>query len=311
MSGDNFFLRITRLICFVICLFLPCSSNAQEPSANWWNDNMIVVVGRGFSPSDVDNIYSARSVARRAAVADGYRMLAEQIKGVRVTAETTVESLILSGDIIELNVAAVIRGAKILSEDYDEYGACTVTLGVPIYGAKNSVAIVAFKQVDKKDFPLPSEEKTTEGNYTGLIIDCGDMDLNPVLLPVIRNTDNLSIYSYDNLDYDKLVSGGMVDYAKDDKSPTNLISKTPALLSYTQLINRKLLLITASASRNNIARAGDNPLIIKATELTDDNSCPVISTSDADKILSENQVSHFLDEGAVVFTSYKIGGIRA
>lgn len=311
MNGGNFFLRMTRLIYFIICLCLPCLSNAQELSANWWNNNMIVVEGHGFPPSNADNIYSARSASRRAAIVDGYRMLAEQIKGVHIMAETTIHDGILSGDIIESKVEAMIRGAKVLSEDYDEYGGCTVRLGFPIYGAEKSVAKLAFKHVDKKDFPLPSEKKAVEGNYTGLIIDCGDVDLKPVLLPVIRNTDNLSIYSYDNLDYDKVVSGGMVDYAKNDTTSTKLTSNTPVLLSYTALIDRKLLLITAPASTKNIARAGNNPLIIKATELTDSNSCPVISTSDADKILAENQATHFLDNGAVVFTSYKIGGVRA
>ncbi|MBQ3452499.1 MAG: hypothetical protein IJG32_09560, partial [Selenomonadaceae bacterium] len=60
----------------------------------------------------------------------------------------------------------------------------------------------------------------------------------------------------------------------------------------------------------NLLRAGANPLIIKAESLGDDNSCPVISAEDADKILVENLSTHFLDEGSVVFTSNRIRGMR-
>ena len=301
-------LRFFRVMLLLFFILMPASSSAQEISVNWWNDNTVTAEGHGFPPSNAANIYEARNLSKRAAIADGYRALAEQIRGVYITAETTINDGIISGDIIATNVNAVIRGSKILSEEYDEYGGCKVVLSVPIYGVTSSVAKLIFKPVDKEDFPQPTEEKIAEGNYTGLIIDCGDSDLKPVLSPVIRNADNISVYSYGNLDYDKVIAGGVVTYAVKDAP----VLKTSAkFLSYSALIDRKLLLVTAQTSEKNIARAGSNPLIIKAEGMSDDNTCPVISTEDADKILSENQASHFLDEGAVVFTSYRVGGLRA
>lgn len=295
MNAKNFFV----LVGFVICLFLPSVSSAQD--VNWWDKNMLVVEGHGFPPINAGSIYQARNLSRRAAVADGYRALAEQVQEIRITAETTIKSQMLSGDIVTSEVSALIREAKILSEEFDAQGGCTVVMSVPIYGVTDSVAKFVFKPVAKKDFPLPSEKKIAEGNYTGLIIDCGGAEIKPVLSPVIRNENNISIYSYSNLDYDKVISRGVVDYAKDDTKP----------LSYTALIGRKFLLLTASGGEKNIARAGSNPLIIRATAMSDDNSCPVVSTSDADKILAENQASHFLDNGAVVFVGYRVGGLRA
>lgn len=315
---NNFLLSITRIVIFFVCAFLPCSLNAQEVSvSNWWDDNAIIATGTGYAPSKAKNPYHARMLAYRAAITDGYRNLAEKVGEIHITAESTIESQILSGDIVETKVDAVIRGATVLSEEFSEDGGCHVVLSVPIFGVTDSLAKVALKPVDKEEFPRPSENfvanENTEGNYTGLIIDCGDVDLNPVLLPVIRNADNLSIYGYNNLEYDKAVTGGVVGYVTRDtaQAATMLLSRGNALpMSYTALIERKLLLLTSQSSENNISRAGNNPLIIKAESMSDGNSCPVVSISDADKILAENQASHFLDNGAVVFTSYRVGGVR-
>ena len=52
------------------------------------------------------------------------------------------------------------------------------------------------------------------------------------------------------------------------------------------------------------SRAGANPLVIKIVGLRERvvNKCDVIiSEADADKLLTENQRSHFLDRYAVVF----------
>lgn len=311
MTIRNAFWRMFFLALMI--LFAPNAQAADIP--DWWEYEMIVAEGHGFAPANVENVYRGRSFARRAAIVDAYRNLAEQVKEIHVTAETTVESLIVSGDIVKTKVDAVIRDSKIVSEEYGEDGSCVVVVAVPIYGVTNSIADLTFKPADKENFPPPPADLQAKGNYTGLIIDCGEVDLKPVLSPVIRNAENLSIYSRNNLDYDKLVRGGMVGYVKkdDDRDEdkiwlVNFKGKT--LLSYTAQIENKLLFVTAQSKIGNISRVGDNPLIIKATRLSDDNSCPVVSKSDADRILAENEASHFLDNGAVVFTSYRVGGLR-
>ena len=299
----NIFLRTTRIIYFLIFLCMPCLANAQgEPPSNWWENNMVTAKGYGIAPKNASSLNQARSFARRAAIMDGYRMLAEQVKGVHITAETTIKSQILSGDIVESRVSAIISGAEVLSEEFGADGSCVVVVGIPVYGGANSIADVAFKPADKKDFPRPTNQFQSEGNYTGLIIDCGDLDLKPVLSPVIRNADNQAIYSYDNLERDKLIASGMVGYAINKNNYSRL--------SYAAQIKNKLMLLTSTSAGNDLSRAGKNPLIIKATRMSDDNSCPIVSVADADKILTENQASHFLDNGSVVFTGYRVGGMR-
>ena len=51
---------------------------------------------------------------------------------------------------------------------------------------------------------------------------------------------------------------------------------------------------------NDATRAGNNPMIINVNSL-DSKGNPVISSADADKLLAENQSTHFLDKCSVVF----------
>ena len=255
------------------------TTNATELPNNWWKNNTVTAVGNGFPPDNAKNPGQAKVLAKQAALLDGYRRLAEQVAGIQITADQTM---------VEGQVQALIKGAKIISEEYDEFGNCRVELSVPIYGVSNSIANAVFQPVVKEDFPKPSKEfvenntEKVQGNYTGLIIDCSDLEddmndprLNAVLSPIIQDSDNRSIYSYDNLDRDKVISQGMVGY---------------------------------SDNMQDTSRAGDNPLIIKASSLDHKNSTPILSKADADRILMENQSSHFMDNCNVVLVSTR--GIR-
>ena len=113
--------------------------------------------------------------------------------------------------------------------------------------------------------------------------------------PIVRDTQNQSVYGYEKLDYVKVVARGMIGYVEKDSENAIMF------LSYGRNIKIR---------DGNLSRAGDNPLVIKAERISDDNTCPVISEEDKDRILSENLATHFLDEGAVVFTSNRIRGMR-
>ena len=132
---------------------------------NWWENEMLTVEGHGFQPEGNSDIRYGKSFAKKAAMMDGYRNLAEMAGKVQITADETLT---------ERKVDAVIKFVKVISETYDEQGNCTVVLSVPIYGVTDSFAQAAFSPVDKEDFPEPTKNVVAKGNYTGLIIDCGD-----------------------------------------------------------------------------------------------------------------------------------------
>ena len=275
----------------------------EETPAPWWENNFLTVTGYGLAP-ELENgeeiptvTRRTKALAKRAAMTDAYRKLAEQIGEIRITAEK---------NLVKQEVDAVVKFAEVTSEEYDEYGDCVITMRIPIYGVKDSVARAAFKRVDKEKFPPPTEAVDVTGKYTGLIIDCGDAEINPVLSPEIR-AENQSIYRYANLDYDKVIKHGMIAYEQKFSADEKLIlTSTGGKISFAQVGSK---IFFANEVETN-SRVGNNPLVIKATALSDDDTCPVISGEDADKILAENEVSHFLDDGAVVFTSRRIRGMR-
>ena len=284
------------LLPFMLIFSSVAQSEALNFSVNWWENEMLTAEGHGRAPLNENNPEQARSFAKRVALLDAYRKLAAEAKKVQITADRTI---------LKTEITAVINGAKITSENFDESGNCSVVLSVPIYGVTNSFVKSVFKPVEKENFPPPSENKIATGIYTGLIIDCGDTELNPVLSPIIRNAANQSIYSYSNLDYDKVIEKGMVKYVKKDFGENVLLLNTTGAKIFKQVGSNIFL-----ANSENTSRAGNNPLIIKAQNIGDDNTCPIISVEDSDKILAENQISHFLDEGSVVFTSNRIRGMR-
>ena len=109
---------------------------------------------------------------------------------------------------------------------------------------------------------------TAQGGYTGLVVDCRGLELQPVMSPVILNSNGTKIYGHKNLDIDRVIREGMADYSED----------------------------TA-----RVGRAGSNPLVVKALAVQNFNSNPVLSIPDSNRVLIENYASKFLSDLKVVF----------
>ena len=114
---------------------------------------------------------------------------------------------------------------------------------------------------------VPAAVKTTAG-YTGLIVDCTGLGLKPVMSPVIRVAEGNPIYGDKNLNYDLVASKGMAGYT-------------------TEL--------------HSAARAGANPLIVKAVSVLNHSGDPVLSVEDAKRVVDENSKANFLKQLNVVF----------
>ena len=253
---------------------------AEENYGVDWSRGVIRAKGIGAGKSTTKNKGLQRAQARRAAMMDAQRNLAEAVKGVRVTSDSRMVDLELADDRVATRVDAIIKNMTEISGQYMDDGTYEIVLEMPLFGATDSLsdaAFLPFKDEPKVDFPQPvdvtiiNQPTVINNNYTGLIIDCSGMDINCVMSPVIKNANGQAIYGHKNLDYDKIIVNGMASYADQ---------------AYDQI------------SR---ARAGNNPLVIKATALADLNANPVVSVADADKILAANQHDRFLDNCAVVF----------
>lgn len=280
-----------RIIGLLAALLLLLCSVAMAAGADF-ELNRIEADGFGLPPDSVVSEAQARLMARRAAISDAQRNLAEQITGVQVDSETTVQNLQVSSDIVKSRVSALLKGAKVISESYED-GACHVVMALPLYGVNNSLASAVLPRTTRREsfpatiLPEPDEplytptepEPTTipttstitnrqSGTYTGVIVDCTGLGLRTAMSPVIKTTAGEPIYGYKNLDSKKVIKNGMAGYA--------------------------------SSYSGNVSRAGSNPLIVKAVGV-DHYFNPVVNVADAKIILEENGYTHFLDNCAVVF----------
>jgi hypothetical protein len=296
------FSRLLGIMGLMMALII--MSTASALAATNWDSATVTAEGTGVAPPTAYNSVQARMLARRAAIVDAYRQLAEQIKGVNVDADTTVENMMVTSDVVRTHVSALVQGARIVDEKTLSEGGYSVTLQVSMFGVSNSLATAvlerpqvkeAFPPVVQKvepsiplpptDYGYPSTPSTKPmygkpssaanapsgraiGGYTGLIVDCRGLGLKPVMSPVIKNTDGTPIYGYKNLDYDKVIENGMAGYVTD-------ISRA--------------------------SRAGTNPLIVRAVSLDNHNGNPVLSLADANRVLIENGATGFLDTASVVF----------
>ena len=281
-------LRKFKLLGVLVAAIIFAISATVDAAPNW-NTGTIQVTGMGVSnPALAKTSAHASMMARRAAVADAYRQLAEAVQGVQVDAETTVEQMMLTSDIVKTRVSAVIRGARIVDEGELAGGGYSVTMEIPLFGGAGGLAETVIERptyvepipmpapdyrppVDYTPPTIPDYQPPTRssGNYTGLVVDCrGIGTLNPVMSPVIKDESGAKIYGHKNLDYDRIIREGMATYAQD---------------------------------MSQASRAGSNPLIVRAVRLDDLNANPVLSMEDSNMVLYENKSSHFLEDIAVVF----------
>lgn len=289
MISLNEMKKIFAKLCLSVGAFLFIVSSSVYAAPNesliTWGDNdssYITAVGIG-RPDE-----RGMAMSREAAVVAAQRNLLSIIQGVQIDSETITRDLMVESDVIKRNVNGLLVGAKIIEENMLTDGSYIVKMRVPLYGEKGSVASAVLPTVMKKDKPAPilraerenipqaEETKIQSENYTGVIIDAHGMNLAPTFSPVIYDENGRDIYGAKNIDADFAVSQGMVSYANDVNDET---AKT---------------------------RAGNNPLVIKATQVKGGASPQslvnvVVTVQDADKILLANENSNFLVNCKVVF----------
>ena len=252
-------------------------------AAPQWEQGTITAEGFGTPPAGA---YGSKAsiMARRAAIVDAQRNLAEQVSGVQVDAETTVENFVISSDLVKTKVSALIKGAMVVEEQMMPDGAYRVVMSMPMYGTQGlaSAIMPAIRDNTPPTPPPPviSATITTQiqmgGTYTGVIVDAGGMGLKPSFSPVIYDTNGRAIYGVSNINYDQAISQGMVGYS------------------------------ASVSAAQTLPRVGATPLVVRAVQVRGGNNSTnpvnvVVSVDDGDRILAANQQSQMLMNGSVVF----------
>ena len=281
-----------------------------------WNDQVITVQGMGVPPANTVNAAQARMLARRAAVVDGYRQLAEAVKGVNVDSETTVENMMVTNDTTKTKVSACIQGARVVSEQVVEGGGYMVTMQVSMFGVSNSLAsAVLEKPAAVENFPKP--DASVAPNVPASVQVNVQVGGQPAAatLPAVSSTpvqqqpqrssasaapsSGQAIGGYTGLIVDCSGLGLRPVMSPVIKNANGQPIYGYKNLDYTAVVTNGMAGYTSDIHK--ATRAGNNPLVVKAVSLDGHNGNPVLSVADANRVLIENGATGFLDRTAVVF----------
>ena len=92
-------------------------------------DIVISVVGQGVAPINTASPAQAYALAKRAAVADAYRLIAEKVKGVKVDGQDLIKNMMVKRSTIRTSVQAMVRNANIVETNFKE-GLCEVEMEI-------------------------------------------------------------------------------------------------------------------------------------------------------------------------------------
>jgi len=101
----------------------PQKQNAPES----YKTIRINVVGQGVAPTMTSSPAQAYALAKRAAIADAYRLLAEKVKGVRIEGSDKIKNMMVQRSEVRTFVDAVIAEAEIIETMFKD-GLCEVEM---------------------------------------------------------------------------------------------------------------------------------------------------------------------------------------
>ena len=114
----------------VRCVYSGTDGNCVQPSLSASQKLIVVTVfGQGVAPTVTASPAQAYALAKRAALADGYRQIAERIMGVHVEGQDTVKNMMLQRSTVSTSVDAMVRGANVLDTTFKD-GLCEVELEI-------------------------------------------------------------------------------------------------------------------------------------------------------------------------------------
>jgi hypothetical protein len=300
---------ITLVILVSFGIAMAASPGIVQPFENGyvnWSKGVIKATGVAGPAKFAKTEAQMKITARRAAIVDAQRNLAEVIKGVNIDSETTVKNLELESDVVRTKMQAFLQGAQIVNEKRNADGSYEVTMAVQMYG-DSGLGEIVYPEI--KDVAPPPEAPPAEPPkgeepaapppeapavpaapekpaaaayipevtepYTGLIIDCVGLHVYSAMSPKLLDEEGQELYGKMKVNASFAINVGIVGYWH-----------------------------TMDEAMKDTARVGKHPLVIKAKDKKGEGFFavnPVIKTTDGLKVVTCNQTSSFLNQCKVIF----------
>ena len=304
------------LMAMTLMVVSAASAFAAGTGMDWSGDSKITVQGTGVAPTYAVNAVQARMLARRAAVVDAYRQLAEMVKGVNVDSETTVENMMVTSDVTKTKVTALIQGARVVSEQAIDGGGYAVTMEMSVFGASNSLATAVLPtNTVPTSFPAPDASvpaSTPSSVQVNVQVTPGTTTqqtpattLPSVTVPSHQGSSAAAAPAGQAIGgYTGLIVDCRGLCLKPVMSPVIKNANGEPIYGYKNLDSATVIangMASYTTDLSKATRAGTNPLVVKAVGLDNHNGNPILSVADANRVLIENGATGFLDRTNVVF----------
>ena len=240
-----------------------------------WTEGTMEAIGIGAPPERYIGKPQARPNALRAAQVDAYRNLLEVINGVRVDSTTVIRDFTTESDVINTQVQGMVKGAKVIKQEYMSDGTVEVTVRMPIAGS--FAAVIIPRIMEKKQVqppPVAPAPATTPATapapggevFTGLVVDARGIQARPAMSPRIIDENGKEIYGSMNVEREYAVQQGMSGYARDLTAAQSNTRVTNNPLSVKGLKTEgagRSDIVIAKADAEKILAAGDNLSFLK------------------------------------------------
>ncbi len=90
---------------------------------------IISVVGQGVAPTNTTSPAQAYALAKRAAIADGYRLIAEKLRGVEVEGQDLIKNMMVERSTVRTAVYALVKQANVVETNFRD-GLCEVEMEI-------------------------------------------------------------------------------------------------------------------------------------------------------------------------------------
>jgi len=113
----------------VVAVQAPTPLYSKKDILEFNKELRVSVIGQGVAPLNTISPAQAYAMAKRAAISDAYRLIAEKVKGVHIEGQDVVRDMILERTDLYTYVNALVKNANVVESTYKE-GLCEVEMEI-------------------------------------------------------------------------------------------------------------------------------------------------------------------------------------
>jgi len=264
-------------IALAICLLISANSSYSQnklietfPEGQFdWSKMTITAVGVGQPEPELPPARERISAVAAARV-DAGQKLRDVFRRLDLDSETSVAGFLNRSETIANQVENFFTEFKIIGKPrHMADSTVELTAECSLFGDILNAVLPLSTGNRQADLATIPASKIETAAYTGLIVDCRDLDISPALFPRVYGEHGDEVYGPDLVDRSVVITSGLIEYYSGGKQPE---------------------------------RVGGNPYKVKAVQIGGANKCDVvIAAEDAIVINSVQENMMALNKCKVVF----------